>query len=297
MGDLDARLARAAAVVSSQQANLLVAGINVSDAEAALNRTQALSSGQSVSVRELELASSSVKRTQAQRALAEAQLMAAQAELQAARNDYDKACICSPINGVVLQADVNPGQAITSAGLGQPMFSLAEDLTKLDLQVDIDEADVGSVRSGDAATFAVEAWPRRVFSGVIREIRFARIIVDGVVSYQAMLDVENSELLLRPGMTATADIVVDIAQAVLSVPNAALRFSPATSDTAGFLNGVMPGSSVVTPAGNERTVWLLRDAKLSEVAVTIGLTDGQRSEITTGTLLAGDLIIVGTAAN
>lgn len=297
MGDLDARLAGAIAVVSSQRANLLVADTNLADAEAALNRTKALSSGQSVSVRELELAASSVKRAQAQQALADAQLRAAQADLQAARNDYDKACICSPIDGVVLESDVNPGQTITSAGLGQPLFSLAEDLSQLDLQVDIDEADIGSVQENDTATFAVEAWPQRTFSGVIREIRFAPLIVDGVVSYRAMLDVENSEMLLRPGMTATADIVVDEVQDVLSVPNAALRFSPTASDGTNFLNGMMPTSSVVTPDGSERTVWVLRDGELAEVAVTVGLTDGQRSEITGDTVKAGDLVVVGTAAN
>ncbi len=297
MGDLDARLSGAIAMVSSQQANLLVAEANLADAEAALARTQALSSGQSVSVRELELAASSVKRAQAQHALAEAQLQAAQADLQAARNDYDKACICSPIDGIVLETNVNPGQAITSAGLGQPLFSLAEDLTRLNLQVDIDEADVGSVQEGDMASFAVEAWAQRPFSGVIREIRYAPINVDGVVSYRAMLDVDNTGMLLRPGMTATADIVVDEVQDVLTVPNAALRFSPTASQSTVFQNGMMPSSSVVTLGGSERSVWALRDAELTEVAVTIGVTDGQVSEITKGSLNVGDLVVVGEAPN
>ena len=297
MGDLEARLAGAIAVVSSQQANLLIADTNLADAEATLNRTQALSSGQSVSVRELELAASAVKRAQAQRALADAQVRAAQAELQAARNDYDRACICSPIDGVVLEANINLGQTITSAGLAQPLFSLAEDLARLDLQVDIDEADIGSVREGDTATFAVEAWPDRAFSGTIREIHFAPIIVEGVVSYRAMLDVDNAEMLLRPGMTATADIVVDEARQVLSVPNAALRFSPGPTDSTSLLDGMMPTSSVVAPGGGERTVWVLRDADLIETAVTVGLTDGQRSRVSGGNLKVGDLVVVGTVTD
>ncbi|HTO29119.1 MAG TPA: efflux RND transporter periplasmic adaptor subunit [Devosia sp.] len=297
MGDLDARLSGAIAMVSSQQANLLVAEANLADAEAALARTQALSSGQSVSVRELELAASSAKRAQAQHALAEAQLRAAQADLQAARNDYDKACICSPIDGIVLESNVDPGQAITSAGLGQPLFSLAEDLTRLNLQVDIDEADIGSVQEGDTASFAVEAWTQRPFSGVIREIRYAPISIEGVVSYRAMLDVDNSEMLLRPGMTATADIVVDEVRAVLSVPNAALRFSPAASEGTSFQDGIMPSSTVATRDGSERTVWVLRDAELTQVPVTVGVTDGQVSEITEGALTAGDLVVVGQASN
>jgi HlyD family secretion protein len=295
MGDLEARLAGAIAVVSSQQANLLIAETNLADAEATLNRTQALSSGQSVSVRELELAASAVKRAQAQRALADAQVRAAQAELQAARNDYDRACICSPIDGVVLEANINLGQTITSAGLAQPLFSLAADLTRLDLQVDIDEADIGSVRGGDTATFAVEAWPDRAFSGTIREIHFAPIIVEGVVSYRAMLD--DAEMLLRPGMTATADIVVDEARQVLSVPNAALRFSPGPTDSTSVLDGMMPTSSVVAPGGGERTVWVLRDADLIETEVVVGLTDGRRSQISGGNLKVGDLVVVGTVTD
>ncbi|WP_193335072.1 efflux RND transporter periplasmic adaptor subunit [Devosia beringensis] len=296
MGDLDARLAGAIAMVSSQEANLLVADTNRADAEAVLTRTQALSSGQSVSVRELELAASAAKRAQAQHAVAEAQLRAARADLQAVRNDYDKACICAPIDGVVLEANVNPGQAIiTSAGLGQALFVLAEDLHRLSLEVDIDEADIGSVQQGDTASFAVETWPDRVFAGTIRKILFAPNIVDGVVSYRAELDVDNADMLLRPGMTATADIVVDNLDDVLSIPNAALRFSPEVAAGGSLMGGMMPTSSVVSQSG-ERSVWLLRDGAPVEVKVTVGLTDGQRSAVSGDAIKAGDQVVVGTVA-
>ena len=182
MGDFEAGLARAIAMAESQKASMLVAESNLEDAQAALLRTQALSLGQSVSVRELELAGTAAKRAQAQLAVAQAQLRGAEADLQSARNDYAKACICSPIDGVVLEADVNVGQSITATSLGQPLFSIAEDLSKLELRVDIDEADIGRVQQDDAATFMVEAWPDRQFSGVIREIRFAPIVAQGVVS-------------------------------------------------------------------------------------------------------------------
>lgn len=296
MGDLDSRLAAAVAMSKSQEANLLVANINLADAEAALARTETLSSGQSVSARDLELAASAVKRAQAQQALADAQLRAAEADLQAARNDFEKACICSPIEGVVLEANITPGQAITGAAVGQSLFVIAEDLRRLDLQVDIDEADVGSVREGDAATFAVEAWPGRNFSGVIREIRFAPKVIDGVVSYRALLDVDNSDMLLRPGMTATADIVVDEVDSTLSVPNAALRFSLAAAAENGLFDTMMPTSSIQAPDGASRTVWILRDGKPTEAEVTVGLSDGQRSQITSGSIEPGDAVIVGTAA-
>ena len=148
MGDLEAGLARAIAMVESQRANLLAAEANLADADAALKRTQALSAGQSVSVRELELAGTAAKRAQAQLAVAQAQLRGAEADLQGARNDYAKSCICSPIDGVVMEVNADVGQSITTSSLGKSLFSIAEDLSRLDLLVDIDEADIGKVLAG-----------------------------------------------------------------------------------------------------------------------------------------------------
>lgn len=298
MGDLEARLAGAVAMVDSQRANLLVAQANLEDAEAALRRTAALSTGQSVSVRELELAGTAVKRAEAQLAVAQAQVRGAEAELQTARNDYDKACICSPIDGVVLEVNANVGQSIASSSLGQPLFSIAEDLSRLELQVDIDEADVGKVKRGDGATFNVEAWPARQFSGEIREVRFAPVISEGVVSYRAVLSVDNGDQSLRPGMTATADIVVTESIGVLTVPNAALRFQPQADGAAGtFMESMMPTSSIETdnPA-TLRSVWVLRDGVLTQVEVAIGLTDGQRTEVSGSGISEGDRVVVSTVA-
>ena len=298
MGDFEAGLARAIAMAESQKASMLVAESNLEDAQAALLRTQALSLGQSVSVRELELAGTAAKRAQAQLAVAQAQLRGAEADLQSARNDYAKACICSPIDGVVLEADVNVGQSITATSLGQPLFSIAEDLSKLELRVDIDEADIGRVQQDDAATFMVEAWPDRQFSGVIREIRFAPIVAEGVVSYRAVLSVDNADLSLRPGMTATADIVVAEVKGALTVPNPALRFEPETAGgTQTLIEGMMPSSSIETnEPGRLRSVWVQGEDGLSEVEVTIGLSDGQRTQITGGGLQEGDRVVVSAAA-
>lgn len=297
MGDLDVRLARAVAAVDSQRANMLVAEAGLADAEAALRRTEALSGGQSVSVRELELAGTAAKRAQAQLALSQAQLRGAEADLQAVRNDYDKACICSPIDGVVLDVDATVGQSLVAAALGNPLFRLAEDLSRLDLQVDIDEADIGKVQEGDTAIFTVEAWPDREFAGVIDAIRFAPVLAEGVVSYRAVLSVDNADLLLRPGMTATAEIVVAEAKAALSVPNAALRFEPETeAGSRTLVQTMLPTSGVDTGTrGKLRSVWVLRDGGLAEVQVTIGLTDGQRTEIAGGSVAAGELVVVAAA--
>ena len=115
------------------------------------------------------------------------------------------------------------------------------------------------------------------------------------MSYRAELDVDNTDMLLRPGMTATADIVVDDLKDALSIPNAALRFSPTAAESPGLMSGMMPTSSVVSKS-SERTVWLLRDAELVEAKVTVGLTDGQRSAIAGDAVVAGDQIVVGVAA-
>ena len=297
MGDLEAGLARAIAMVESQRANLLAAEANLADADAALKRTQALSAGQSVSVRELELAGTAAKRAQAQLAVAQAQLRGAEADLQGARNDYAKSCICSPIDGIVMEVNADVGQSITTSSLGKSLFSIAEDLHRLDLLVDIDEADIGKVGQDNTATFTVEAWPDRQFSGVIRQIRYAPVVAEGVVSYRAVLSVDNADLALRPGMTATADIVVAEVSNVLTVPNAALRFTPETdTDGGGIIAGMMPSSSVETEQGRLRSVWVLREGDLAEVQVTIGLTDGQRTEITGDALKEGDQVAVAMAA-
>lgn len=295
MGDLEARLARAIAMVANQEASRLVAEANLADSRAALDRVDALSAGQSVSVREVELAGTAVKRAEANLIAAGAQLDAAEADLQGVRNDYRKACVCSPIDGVVLEVNVQSGQTMASTSLGQAMFVIAEDLSVLNLEVDIDEADIGRVSDGDQASFTVEAWPDRIFEGEIRQIRYAPSSVDGVVSYRAVLRVDNANGDLRPGMTATAEIDVDTVAGVLTVPNASLRFTPATA-TPALANGIMPTSSIEAPAAGQRSVWILRDDEPQEVAVTTGLSDGQRTEITGGALEPGDAVIVGIAS-
>ncbi|MDO8359437.1 MAG: efflux RND transporter periplasmic adaptor subunit [Devosia sp.] len=296
MSDLEAKLARSLAMVDLQKANGLVAAATLADAEAALKRTEALASGSAVSQRDIDLARTAVQRAEANVASAEAQLKAAEADLQTARNDYAKGVIVAPIEGIVLDINVEPGQAIGTASLGTSLFTIAADLKRLDLEVDIDEADVARVTEGDGASFTVEASPDKPFSGTIRQIRSAPTVSDGVVSYKALIAVDNSAHLLRPGMTATADIAIDDAIGVLTVPNAALRFSPSATAPSGVFSSVTPKSTIETDASGEQTVWVLADGKATPVTVTAGLTDGQRTEIASGELKDGDLVITGNTA-
>lgn len=227
----------------------------------------------------------------ADRALAEANLDLTQAEL-------DKACICSPINGVVLDRAVDEGQ-IVAASLSAPvLFIVAEDLTKMELQVDIDEADIGRTAVGNPATFSVDAYDERLFPATISEIRFAPKTVDGVVTYKAVLTIDNSDLLLRPGMTATADVTVAEISGSLIVPNAALRYAPPVAPTqddeghSGLLGMLIPDDAGRQNRGDDRTLWVMLEGLPVKIQVRAGESDGQMTEILEGELGAGDQVIV-----
>jgi HlyD family secretion protein len=179
----------------------------------------------------------------------------------------------------------------------------------MELQVDIDEADMGKVAEGDKATFTVEAFPDRKFPATIEQVRYSPATVEGVVTYKAVLSVDNSDRLLRPGMTATADIVVQSVQDSVLVPNAALRYSPPVraersgrSNGAGLLGLIMPRGgpgAVRQPAavsGGKGRVFVLRDGAPVEVPVTVGASDGTRTAVT-GEFSEKDVVIVGQRAN
>ena len=239
-------------------------------------------------------------RAQADLSVAEAELNVARANLKLVRADLDKGCICAPINGIVLDRTASVGQIVTSALSAPVLFTIAEDLTQMEAQVAIDEADIGLVSEGDAAVFTVDAFDRRSFPATIRMIRYASEPLDGVVSYVAILSVDNKDLSLRPGMTATADIIVDERAGVLTVPYAALRYAPpATSEErtgGGLLGLIMPDRPALRQDdGAGPSVWVLRDGAAVQVPVTIGSSDGRRTEITGGDLAEGEAVITGQA--
>jgi len=226
----------------------------------------------------------------ADRALAEANLDLQQAEL-------DKACICSPIQGVVLDRAVDAGQIVASSLSAPILFTIAENLTEMELQVSIDEADIGQIRVGNRAEFTVETFDDRRFPAAISEIRFAPETIDGVVTYKAILTINNSELLLRPGMTATADITVANIDDVLTVPNAAVRYAPPLEptkedeDRSGLLGMLIPSGRDDERRGDDKTLWILKDRLPREVAVLTGASDGKLTEIIEGEVSAGDFVI------
>jgi HlyD family secretion protein len=230
-------------------------------------------------------------------AVASAQVKVAEADLASNHTQIEKASIRSPISGIVLDRNVDPGQTVAASLQSPVLFTIADDLRLMHVVVDVDEADVGTVKEGERATFTVEAFPDQVFDAKVIQVRYAPITVSGVVSYKSVLSVDNSALLLRPGMTAAAEIVTDEISAALLIPNAALRYVPvnSTRKTGGGLFGgaVAPQPTVAASAlpADTKQIWVLRDGVAKEITIVTGLSDGTSTQVVSGELTAGDLVI------
>ncbi len=306
---LQAQASQIRAALDAARARAQQAQATLEEAEVQFARAEQLAVRKLVSESDLDTARATLKRAEADRRNAAAAVAQAEATLQATETDLTKMVIRSPIDGVVLRRTIEPGQTVAASFQAPVLFTLAEDLTKMELDIDVDEADVGQVQAGQDATFTVDAYPDRTFSARVAKVSFSSTTTGGVVTYKTALDVDNSDLLLRPGMTTTADVVVGTVSDGLLVPNAALRFNPAASaerspSTGGGLFGRMmprpaapaqapPGS---TTRGRAQRVWTVRDGGATAVNITVGMTDGRMTEVTGGDLVAGTAVIVQTAA-
>lgn len=305
---LETQVAQTKAALRSAQAKVAQAKATVRETRADLERRKnlrKLSDGRGVSQQDLESAEAALTRALADQASAEASVAQSEATLKANETDLGKAVIRSPIDGVVLVRDVEPGQTVAASLQAPVLFTLAEDLGRMELRVDVDEADVGQVREGQSATFTVDAYPGRVFPATIRQVRFGSETVNGVVTYKTLLAADNPDLSLRPGMTATAEIVTRRVENALLVPNMALRFSPPKSRqraTGGALRMLLPrppmspakkGDENSLPEGKRR-IWTLANGQPSPVTVSVGASDGKMTEVTGTDLAPGMAVIVDT---
>jgi HlyD family secretion protein len=300
-------VAKSRASLAAAEAQVAQAQATVMETRAALDRLRQvseLSGGKVPSRAEMDTAEANLKRAEANEQSARANITQARASLQSDETNFGKATIHSPIDGVVLTRKVEPGQTVAAMFQAPVLFTLAEDLAKMELQVDIDEADVGQVKVGQRATFTVDAWPGRKYEGVITRVSFGSQTKDGVVSYPTVLAVSNDDLSLRPGMTATADIVTVTRENVLLVPNAALRFVPVTPAAmpqrpggGNFMGKLMPRPPMqapkvpAPPSGGAPRVWVLRAGQPVPIEVRTGVTNGQLTEIAEGVLAAGTEVI------
>jgi HlyD family secretion protein len=252
----------------------------------------------------MDAAEANLKRAEANEASARASVSQARAELQSNETDIEKASIRSPIDGVVLSRQVEPGQTVAASFQAPVLFTLAEDLSKMELQVDVDEADVGQVETGQKATFTVDAWPGRRYDAVITRVGYGSQEKEGVISYLTVLEVDNDDLSLRPGMTGTAEITTITRENALLVPNAALRYTPpAATDAANATTGRgLVGVLIPRPPPQVRKVqqmtgngaprvWVLRDGEPVAIEIRTGATNGRVTEVADGPLEAGMQVI------
>lgn len=301
---LTAELKSKEAALAAARANVAKAKADELSAEATVRRQTTLVGSRVSTQQDLDSAEFSLQAAQATRESAEANVTAAEADLEQAKLSLRKATIVSPIDGIVLSRDVDSGATVAASLEAPTLFTLAGDLRKMELQVSIDEADVGQIAVGQDATFTVDAFPDQRFPAEITDVRYASETVNDVVTYKGILSVRNDELLLRQGMTATADIVVQAIKNALLIPNAALRYTPpqmteAKSEESGGGGGMFslfrpPRETSVSapePTGSERTIWVLRNGQPVAINIVIGASDGQNTVIAGGELREGDLVI------
>jgi HlyD family secretion protein len=297
---LTATLEQARANFDAAQADLLKAQVQAKDAERQLGRQRSLHEQKLTAQADFDTAQANSDVAGAQVAAAQGRVAQTRAALHQAQVNLDYATIESPIDGVVISRAVDVGQTVTASLQTPTLFVIAEDLRKMQVDTSVAEADVGRLQSGMRAYFMVDAFPNDRFEGTVRQIRNAATTVQNVVTYDAVIDVENPELKLRPGMTANVTFVYAEQQEALRTVNAALRFKPSAellkaSDGAGQPSLTSTARGRRQPSHTGRTLWVLRGQTPQPVTVKLGITDGAHTEILDGGLREGDLVITDVA--
>ena len=296
---LEQQTERSRAALLAAEALLRQALVTQTVADADLVRFEEvhrLSGGRVPSQSELDAARAVKLRADAAVNVAEADVAESRAAVLANEIDLEKSVIRSPIDGVVLDCRVDPGQTVAASFQAPVLFTIGQDLSRMNLTVYVSEADVGRVSEGQKATFTVDAWPEFEFEAVVRKVSFGSQTIQNVVSYVTELEVANDDLKLRPGMTATATIRIAERDDVLVVSNAALRFRvPARKESSGAFS-LLPvppnlGRSEAPTDGD--AVYVLREGALARVAVDAGLSDGRWTEVFASDLNEGDAVVVG----
>jgi HlyD family secretion protein len=325
------------AAVEQARANYASAKATVQSAKAQsdlarkqLARVDALEKENLAAKQDVDSAQSNADVTAAQVEVAIAALAQSQAQLHQAETNLSFTNIVSPIDGIVISRSVDVGQTVAASLQAPTVFTIAEDLRKMQVNTNVSEGDVGRLEEGMVATFTVDAFPGQRFHGRVSQIRNAATTVQNVVTYDAVVDVDNGDLRLRPGMTANVTIVYADRRDVLAVPNAALRFRPPPESNAhmppeargrfadargpgeaghgagsrGTDEGLHPGGGDGARgregsqgASDQRTVWKLVASEPIAVTATLGLSDGAFTELTGGDLLEGDPVVVDAIVN
>lgn len=299
-----ARREQAASNLEMARAAAAKAQADLAQRKRELDRLKVLLADQFVSQNEVDIAVTNYESAAAQVQVAEAQVRQAQAALDAAELELKYTVIRSPVDGIVVARNVEVGQTVAASFSTPNLFVIALDLTKMQVDTNVSESDIGGITEGMKATFTVDAYPGVQFHGVIRQVRLAPITVQNVVTYNVVVRVDNHDLLLRPGMTANVAIMVARKDNALKVPIAALRFRPPQKDRAGYKEQRGQSSSGGNQIKSERTapslveqgqtIWRVGAGGEPEaVTIQTGISDGSWTEIIEGPLQEGDPVIVG----
>ena len=272
-----ANLAQAKAQLEKDKANFAYTQLNY-------DRNVRLAQTNAVSKDTVDLAKNALDQARAQIGVDEASIQQRQAQLEAAQVNLSYTDIISPVDGTVVSRNVTVGQTVAASFQTPTLFLIATDLTKMQVDTNVSESDIGGIKDWDKAAFSVDAFPKRTFQGTVSQVRQSPQTVQNVVTYDVVVSIDNTDLALKPGMTAATRVITDERTNVLRVPSQALRYAPA--DRTG------PRSGRRSNAVDRTRVWVLRDGKPVRVAVTAGLDDDTYTEIVKGELKAGDLVIV-----
>ena len=274
------------AQVEQARANLLSARANLEKADAALvdakrtfDRTKELYQRNLIARSELDTAETNHETSKAQVEVAKAQIVQTEAALKLAETNLKYTRIVSPVDGIVVSRNVDVGQTVAASFQTPTLFTIAQDLTKMQINTNVDEADIGKIKMGQPVEFNVDAYPEIIFNGKVWQIRIAPITVQNVVTYDVVIKMDNPELKLKPGMTANVSILTAVKKDILKIPNAAMRFRPSDKNK---MNAQQKGFGV----------WQMVNGELRRIPVSTGISDGSFTEVISGDIREGQEIII-----
>ena len=294
----DAKVSQARANLQAAVANMEKAQAALTDADRTLERNRTLFAKNYIARSDLDTADTSRLSALAQLNMAKAQVEQQKAALNQEETNLNYTRILSPVDGTVISRNVDIGQTVAASFQTPTLFSIAQDLTRMQIDTNVDEADIGKIKVGQTVQFTVDAYPDSTFSGGVAEIRNAPTTIQNVVTYDVVVKVANPELKLKPGMTANVSIITASEKAVLKIPNAALRFKWQPAGTvpdrgsAGTAGAGRPQALRVTNGANTQGVWVFDGKKPRRVPLTLGISDGNDTAVLSGELKEGDAVII-----
>ena len=292
---LEAQLRQSRANLAKAQADEERARVQLTDVQQKLARASQLADRQLIARSDFDAATLAVDAAEADLKASHAQLAQAEASLYQNEVNVAHAIITAPVDGTVIARNVDVGQTVAASLQSPTLFEIAADLTKMQVKVSVDEADMGRVRAGQVATFTVDAYPTEVFHGTVAQVRLQPTVTQNVTTYSSIVSVANPDLRLKPGMTASIRIQVASRSGVLRVPNGALRFKPTTEMLAAL---GQPATRRATPAAQATTqgasrVWTYVEGRLTAVPVRTGISDGTNTELVDTALDVGTRLVTG----